>query len=549
MAQNHAIIDPLDQPEINMTLRTLAQAKGMLTRRTRAFVALIDGHVAFTRQQLVAARGEMVTACDNMVVELDHYEQLGFPLDNPHYLDGRTRQTQCMDYYGTVYHDHLQNFNDLDSHAGGGRSSIRSRPPASEHSLGSFLANPISQSLAPSLISSQAAASLRDELHREELQQNAALEREQRAQQRRLRADAIEREIQREREAAEMERELQARQARQERELQARQARQLEELRQQELADEAAAAAEALQAQQRRNRDRLEAALSSSGRSGAGSNRQRSRAGSTRSRRPSLRSVLARSVAGFGDRAASHASQDPDLLLDEPLIRPPAVNNDAVQAAVDQEFVPLPAGIGQQLQQNDPGLPPAPAPAPQADNAVPVQQLQALALDDNLLPMEQPPDPALPVDNAPNQQQPLVPVTPIINVQTAQTRLPAPQINNHNHNNQEIPPANVNRQRPTLPVRPGLDLPEIPEGWGENPNPSLEALHPVYMHGPNTQLPPQDHVFPPRRRISSTPAVQPILQTGEVAGKPVEELHRHRLQRHDFELAKKHCSQPVRPLA
>ena len=86
MAQNHAIIDPLDQPEINMTLRTLAQAKGMLTRRTRAFVALIDGHVEFTRQQLVAARGEMVTACDNMVVELDHYEQLGFPLDNPHYL-------------------------------------------------------------------------------------------------------------------------------------------------------------------------------------------------------------------------------------------------------------------------------------------------------------------------------------------------------------------------------------------------------------------------------------------------------------------------------
>ena len=43
-------------------LQALAQAKGMLTRRTRAFTNLLAGHQPYTRQTLVKSRENMITA-------------------------------------------------------------------------------------------------------------------------------------------------------------------------------------------------------------------------------------------------------------------------------------------------------------------------------------------------------------------------------------------------------------------------------------------------------------------------------------------------------
>ena len=69
--------------DTNLVLRALAQAKGVLTRHTRTFIALVQGNRPFTRQQLVTARANMVTACDNMVAELEQLAQMNHPQDHP----------------------------------------------------------------------------------------------------------------------------------------------------------------------------------------------------------------------------------------------------------------------------------------------------------------------------------------------------------------------------------------------------------------------------------------------------------------------------------
>ena len=77
-----------DYLEIQELNRALAQAKGMLTRRTNAFRNLLAGQQPYTRQQLVTARGHMVTACENMVAELEQYDELGLHQGHAGYLDG-----------------------------------------------------------------------------------------------------------------------------------------------------------------------------------------------------------------------------------------------------------------------------------------------------------------------------------------------------------------------------------------------------------------------------------------------------------------------------
>ena len=310
MDANDFVPDNLD---MNALLRTLAQAKGVLTRRTRAFVGLIEGHRAYTRQELVTVRAHMVTACDNMVAELDQFVQMNFPQDNVHYLDGRQRQAQCMEQYGAIYEDRLQDFVDHDSTGGAAHyafgAGMDNHPQLqSEHTLASK-----QQSAAPSHISAATAASLRDELHQMQQQENAQLARQQRARARELRAQEIEAQAQREREAAE---------------LQARRDRELAELRRQELADQAEEEADALRIEQERNRQRLNAALSGTGRSGTTTDGHRSRASSVRTRRSYrsslLQSVLARSASVAPSLAASHRTQrSADLLLQDPLILPP----------------------------------------------------------------------------------------------------------------------------------------------------------------------------------------------------------------------------------
>ena len=337
------------------------------------------------------------------------------------------------------------------------------------------------QSLAPSDISGATAESLREELVRQQMQQNANLARQQRAREREIRAQEIAAQAQRELDAAELQArrereaaELQARQEQEAAEIRARQERQLAELRRQERADQAEEEAQALRLQQLQNQRQLEAALSGDGRSGAGSARRSSRAGSqvTRSsRRPSLRSVLARSSVAAPSLAASQISQPPAhdlLLLDEQALPPPPVNVIA-PAAGDEPF-----------------------PLPPENNMAPRVERPAL--------------------NAPEAID-------------APINEPIPE---------QEPPAILPRAQNTLV------FPLIPCGWGEpGQNQRAHARTPPAADAKGEEL-------PPRRRLSSTPAIlsapMPALQQGLAqrnhGGLSVEEQHQQRMHRFNLELAK-----------
>ena len=71
---NGQVPEFLEQNEI---VRTMADAKALLTRRTNTFQALINGRQQYTRQDLVTARGHMLAACENLTAELDNYVALG----------------------------------------------------------------------------------------------------------------------------------------------------------------------------------------------------------------------------------------------------------------------------------------------------------------------------------------------------------------------------------------------------------------------------------------------------------------------------------------
>ena len=112
-------------------LQALAQAKGMLTRRTRAFTNLLAGNQSYTRQTLVKSRENMITACENMVAELDQYVDLGLDLNHAGYLDGRRRQQDCMFYYRDIYEARLADFVHQDSLAESEHYTISERNPQS----------------------------------------------------------------------------------------------------------------------------------------------------------------------------------------------------------------------------------------------------------------------------------------------------------------------------------------------------------------------------------------------------------------------------------
>ena len=136
-----------DNPEIRELTQALAQAKGMLTRRTRDFCALLNGGQPYTRQALVTARENMMTACRNMVVELDNYVRMGLNQEHQSYLDGRRRQQECEGHYQEVYEARLADFIERDSLTESA-SSVASQHP----------------SAVPSQISRAAAVGLREDL-------------------------------------------------------------------------------------------------------------------------------------------------------------------------------------------------------------------------------------------------------------------------------------------------------------------------------------------------------------------------------------------------
>ena len=149
--------------DLNAMIQNLGRLKGVLTRRTNAFDALI-GTGGYTEQDLIRARDQMIVACQNLRQELDRYVANGYPENHPHYLDGLARVNNCTNHYGPIYNARLQDFVRAQSIRESERLSI----------------------LAPSQISSGAAASLLNELAVNQQLENAEFERQRREQQRAL---------------------------------------------------------------------------------------------------------------------------------------------------------------------------------------------------------------------------------------------------------------------------------------------------------------------------------------------------------------------------
>ena len=128
--------DFLEQNEI---VRTMADAKALLTRRTNTFQALINGRQQYTRQDLVTARTHMLAACENLTAELDNYVALGLNQQRATYIDGRNRERECLEHFGDIYDARLRDFVDADSVAS-----------AAQHAAFSVNGSSARRSVAPS---------------------------------------------------------------------------------------------------------------------------------------------------------------------------------------------------------------------------------------------------------------------------------------------------------------------------------------------------------------------------------------------------------------
>ena len=123
-AMQEEIIGAPDYLSQNGLRRAIGQAKANLTRKTRAFLALLRAP-PYTRQELVQVRDEMVVACEALGAELDEYSRQGNDTAHAIYVDGCRRQGICMGEHRREYEDALAQFLDADS--------IRSRSTASSY--------------------------------------------------------------------------------------------------------------------------------------------------------------------------------------------------------------------------------------------------------------------------------------------------------------------------------------------------------------------------------------------------------------------------------
>ena len=153
-------IVPSDQERITEAKRALAAAKGLLTRRTRTFNALL-AH-PYTYQQLVDARGDQVRACENMTAAMTECERAGITHRDGALNDGIHRQEECMGHYRAVYEERLADFVDQDSHRNISRMNGSNQIP-------------------PSVATSAASQRRRTELARQQERAARDLRREQRA--------------------------------------------------------------------------------------------------------------------------------------------------------------------------------------------------------------------------------------------------------------------------------------------------------------------------------------------------------------------------------
>ena len=153
-------IIPSDQERITEAKRALATAKGLLTRRTRAFNALL-AH-PYTYQHLVDARGDQVRACENMAAAMTECERAGITRRDGALNDGIHRQEECMGHYRAIYEERLADFVDQDSHRNISRMNGSNQNP-------------------PSVATSEASQRRRTELARQQERAARDLRREQRA--------------------------------------------------------------------------------------------------------------------------------------------------------------------------------------------------------------------------------------------------------------------------------------------------------------------------------------------------------------------------------
>ena len=465
-----------DYLDMNVMIRIMAQAKGNLTRRTRTFLALVEGDRPYTREELADARVAMVTACDAMVLELNQYVQMQYPLDNPHYIDGRRRETQCMEHYGAVYAACLQGFDNVSQN----QDNAANLPPP-----------PSIRASELSSIGDQTAELLQEQLARREARENAALARQQRARARRIRTQELQAQAQRDREQAQRERE----QAQRERELAA--------LRQQELDDQEEEEAENLRRQQALNRERLSETLSRSGRTA--SHRSRASTVHTRRSRQPL-PIIPGSRGSAASQAGSEATQRSLNLLLEGDALPPA-RIDGIAPAIDDElFHPLaPPLLPVQppprrldplanLPQQNPLAPPPPIPQPRQkprQQEAPVLQFPLIPADWGIQPTrhnaiqgrpenQQPPQPALPQHN-PDPQ----PALPQHNPD------PQPALPRHNPDPQPALPRRNPDPRPPLPRRNPDPRPVSPRRNPDPPIPEQRAADNARPAGLGDDLHPQ----------------------------------------------------------
>ena len=291
--------DNVENPELSNqeeVLRAIATAKNLHTRRLNAYRALLTTP-GYTRQMLVRARAELVTAGDNLATELDHYDALGLDPAAPVYVDGRHRVTEVHGIHDQTYQDRLNDFVQEDSFTRS-RTNAPSVRTTAQQSRGSI--TPTEARLLQENLAAQQQIDLR------------AIRRKRRAQLRQNQVDSWRHEMalrqeQEEREAAHRRRQEQIRQAEEERalehqrEVERREAEREEEarilqqrLREQEIADEIEAEEDELQAAHIRARLNVQAALSEALPGSGGNNRP---TGTVRSRGTSIRSYVQSLVA------------------------------------------------------------------------------------------------------------------------------------------------------------------------------------------------------------------------------------------------------------
>ena len=393
--------------------RALATAKGTLTRRTNAFLGLVQRIQECTHQELVDSRARMVAACDELIANLEDYAQRGLDLDQEIYLDGQRRVAECRGPHQELYEENLAIFvEQVSLHASqhSGLAAVPSRTMTS-----------VQPSEVPSNISAVHAAALREQLEQENLVGIREIERQHRAEERALRL--------------------------------------------QELEDQREAAEDALALRNQNARNQLEIAIAAAGRSSRGSRAgrgsiagtlpSRQSAGSTHHSRGSRASTL-RSRRSLGTLSGSALQR-----LFQPL---PLLGQVVEEAGLEDEppvevfpAAPIPAP-----RQQSPVLPGAVPPVrDQAQERAPVApQRQLPRLD---LPRQ--PRPArpvrrrLPAVNTPAIQPPAVQQR---HVPPVHRRLPA--VNPPAVQPPAAPPIHHYRPPVAIPIPPSLERSPLPRG-------------------------------------------------------------------------------------